>query len=94
MSVVISPKNNLTQTDEGTHKDAEQLRAESKLVIAMKNADAIAQTLVKHGELISALHQEVSDLRTQVTNLSAEVQMNKSQIHRALVQTYGTGPTA
>ena len=70
------------------------LKKQMKTELSVKNALAIGGTLVAHGARMDELLDLINNLSAQVAGLKAELEQQKQQIHRSLVQTYGTGPTA
>jgi hypothetical protein len=66
---------------------------EERIVIAMKNAEAIAQTLCHHGEILEKFDERILFLANLVQTLSAEMQNLKALYQKSLVAKYGTGPT-
>jgi len=65
----------------------------NRLVVAMKNANAIAETLVSHGNILKELDQRLLTLSNLVQTMMAKQQTLESLYHRSLVAKYGTGPT-
>ena len=66
---------------------------EDRLIIAMRNAEAIAQTLCEHGGILQEFDGRIQQLGNLVQTLAGEVQNLKSLYHQSLVNKYGTGPT-
>jgi hypothetical protein len=65
-----------------------------KLVIAMKNAAAIAQTLEHHGKILQEFDERILRLANIVQTQAAEIQNLKTLYQKSLVNKYGTGPTS
>ena len=70
-----------------------QMKREDRLVIAMRNAEAIAMTLCKHGERMEELAEAINTLGTQVQNISNQVIEQRGLIVHSLQQKYGHGST-
>lgn len=73
----------------------EALRSrEDRMEIAMRNAEAIAQTLCKHGERMNEIAEMVNLHQTQINNVMNQVNEQRGLIVRSLQQTYGHGSTS
>jgi hypothetical protein len=73
--------------------EKQEVTPEDRIVIAMKNAEAIAQTLCHHGEILEEFDKRILYLANLIQTLAAEVQNLKTLYHKSLVHKYGTGPT-
>jgi hypothetical protein len=65
-----------------------------RIIIAVKNAEAIAETLVKQGQLMAELSERVDRVSGMLGTLQAKQQNLEQLYHKSLVNKYGTGPTA
>ena len=73
---------------------ARELTQEERLIIAMKNAEALAQTLVHHGRIMEEQQERINHLTGLVQTLLSKQQNLETLYHKSLVAKYGTGPTA
>ena len=71
-----------------------KMKREDRLVIAMKNAEAIAMTLCKHGERMDELAKAINSLGTQINNVMNQVNEQRGLIIHSLQQKYGHGSTS
>lgn len=71
-----------------------KLAHEHRLIIAVKNAEAIAQTLCHLGERIDELGVMLNRHQDQINAVKGEVGQQRGLIVTSLQQKYGTGPTA
>jgi len=73
---------------------ARQLTEEERLIIAMKNAEALAQTCSYLGQQIDAQTSRIDHLTGLVQTLLNKQANLETLYHKSLVAKYGTGPTA
>ena len=71
-----------------------EMKREDRLVIAMRNAEAIAMTLCKHGERMDELAKAINSLGTQINNVMNQVNEQRGLIIHSLQQKYGHGSTS
>lgn len=71
-----------------------KLEHEHRLIMAVKNAEAIAQTLCFLGERIDELGTLLNRHQDQINNIKSEVAQQRGLIVKSLQMKYGTGPTS
>lgn len=71
-----------------------EMKREDRLMIAMRNAEAIAMTLCKHGERMDELGEAINSLGTQINNIINQVNEQRGLIVHSLQQKYGHGSTS
>lgn len=64
-----------------------------RLIMSMKNAEAIAQTLCKHGEVMATLEERINTLAGMIQTFQGEVNQLRATLGQAIQGHYGTGPT-
>jgi hypothetical protein len=58
-----------------------------------RNAVAIAETLVHHGQCLKSLEERLSFLQGQIGTVNNLLQQVQQQVHLSLVNKYGHGST-
>lgn len=71
-----------------------KMAREDRLIMSMRNAEALAQTMCKQGERFDELTLQVNKLGAIIGNMQNEMANQKNLIVRSLQQKYGSGPTA
>ncbi len=71
-----------------------KLDHEHRLIIAVKNAEAIAQTLCFLGERIDELGTMLNRHQDQLNAVKGELNQQRGLIVKSLQMKYGTGPTS
>jgi hypothetical protein len=71
----------------------ERMKREDRLIMAMRNAEALAQAMCKQGERFDELTERMNRVAGTVGNLQNELANHKNLIVMSLQQKYGTGST-